>query len=353
MDLEQILLQASKTAPDSVAMRAAYDHWNSIAKPIGGLGVLEDAVIQLAGIQSSEHVCINKRAVAAFCADNGVVAEGVTQTGQETTAIVAGNMAKGMSSVCCMAKTANIDVFPVDVGMLTEVPGVLDRSVARGTNNMAHGPAMTREQVCCAVKSGADIARELVDDGYNLLISGEMGIGNTTTSSAVAAVLLGLSPAEVTGRGAGLSSAGLARKVAAIEQAIEVNKPKPDDVLDVLAKVGGFDLAAMTGLFIGGCAYRVPVLIDGFISAVAALAAARLCPECVPFMMPTHASAEPAFCKVMDALGFDPIIHAEMHLGEGTGAVCMVPMLDMALALYGQGDSFDSIGIDAYEVDLA
>lgn len=348
LDLKQI--NESICGLDEKAAAAAVDHWNSVAKPIGSLGTLEKIIVQIAGLQASEQVDISKRCVIAMCADNGVVAQGVSQSGPEVTTLIAGNMHKGISSVCVMAKTAMIDVIPVDVGMLTPAPGVRDCHITRSTADMTQGPAMTREQALAAIEVGINMVAEVRERGFGLVVSGEMGIGNTTTSSAVASVLLGREVEEMTGVGAGLSSAGLARKVDAIKRAIEVNRPDADDALDVLAKLGGYDTAGMAGLFIGGALYGIPVLVDGFISAVAALIAKRLCPKCACAIVATHVSGEPAARSVLDALGVEPVISAGMRLGEGCGAVCLVPMLDMALALY-NGTSFDSIGLEAYEVN--
>ena len=195
---------------------------------------------------------------------------------------------------------------------------------------------------------GADLVRECRDRGADIIATGEMGIGNTTTSSAVASVLLGLPPVEVTGRGAGLSDAGLARKIAAIERAISVNRPDPADPVDVLSKVGGLDLAGLCGVFLGGAKYRLPILVDGFISAVAALCAVRLWPEAGWAMLASHVSAEPAGRLVLDELGLKPLITAELRLGEGSGAVAALPLLDMALAVYHSGHTFDKMGMEAY-----
>ena len=350
MDLAEALAKVGSL--DERAMRNAQEQWNSVAKPIGSLGVLEELVIRIAGITGNPQIDISKRGVVAFCADNGVVAEGVTQTGQEITRLVARTMAQHSSSVCLMGSYAGIDVIPIDIGMAEGIPEVRDMSIARGTNNIATGPAMTRAQAVLALETGIALAGELKDAGYGLLLTGEMGIGNTTTSSAVASVLLGEPPQTMTGRGAGLSDEGLARKLDVIERAIALNQPNPDDALDVLAKLGGFDIAGMAGLFIGGALHRVPVLVDGFISAVAALVAQRICPECAPFMIASHASAEPAFGCVMQAAKLKPLIFAEMRLGEGTGAVCLVPLLDMALAVYGQASSFEQLGMEAYDASL-
>ena len=221
MDFDAINAQIDPL--DQAAMKRAVDHWNVTFKPIGGLGVLEDIIVQIAGITGDERVCLDKRIGIPMCADNGVVEEGVTQTDQAMTAIVTANMGKGLSSVCVMGRIANMDVRPVDVGIAGDEPleGVLDRKIMRGTNNMARGPACTREQVEQAIQVGIDMVGQVKAEGYKIVVSGEMGIGNTTTCSAVASVLLGMDPETVTGRGAGLSSAGLERKVNAIKQAID------------------------------------------------------------------------------------------------------------------------------------
>lgn len=336
--------------PDGAAMRAAQARWNAIAKPVGSLGLLEDALVRIAGITGSARISLDRRAVVVFCADNGVVEEGVTQTGQEVTALVAGNMARGETSVCCMARAARADVFPVDMGMRTPAPGVRELRVAPGTGSIARGPAMTRAQAEQALEAGIGLAGELRAQGYDILATGEMGIGNTTTASAMAAVLCGMKAEQATGRGAGLSDAGLSRKVAAIRRAIEINRPDASDALDVLHKLGGFDIAGMAGLFIGGALHRVPVLIDGSISAVAALTAARLCPRCTAAMLATHASAEPAAALLLSALGLEAPIHAHLRLGEGTGAMCALPLFDLALSVYDGMVSFTAIGMEPYEV---
>ena len=336
--------------PDLSAAAKAKAQWLDRAIPIGSLGLLEQAVIRIAGMTGTCDVQIKKRAVIVMCADNGVVAEGVTQCGSEITAIVAGNIARGNSSVCRMAKVAHAEVFPVDIGMIhpVNISGLLDRRIAAGTGNIAVGPAMTQGQAIQAIEVGIDLVRHLKEQGYSMLATGEMGIGNTTTSSAVASVLLGRPPREVTGRGAGLSDAGLERKIKVIEQAVLCNRADPGNTLDVLQKLGGFDIAGMAGVFIGGAVYRIPVLIDGFISAVSALIAKSLCPSCAPYMMASHVSAEPAGSMALDALGLKPVITAGMRLGEGTGAVCAWPLLDMALAIYNDMSSFSEIGIEAY-----
>jgi nicotinate-nucleotide--dimethylbenzimidazole phosphoribosyltransferase len=350
MNLQELL--QTITPPDEGAMQAARDHWNGIAKPIGSLGLLEDAVVQIAGLSGSPRVSLGKRAVLVMCADNGVVAEGVTQTGQEVTALVAGNMVKHDSSVCRMAEVAGADVFPIDMGMIAPAAGVRDCHIRRGTGNFVRERAMTREEAAQAVLTGIRLVGELKDEGYGVVATGEMGIGNTTTSSAMMAAFLGLEPGSVTGRGAGLSDEGLKRKIRAIETALKLHRPDPADALDVLSKVGGLDIAGICGTFLGGAIYRIPVLVDGFISAVGALAAQRLAPLSRHAMLAAHVSAEPAAARLLEVLGLKPMITAGLRLGEGTGAVAALPLLDMALAVYDGMVTFDNIGMEAYEVNL-
>jgi nicotinate-nucleotide--dimethylbenzimidazole phosphoribosyltransferase len=328
------------------AMRAAKTRWDTIAKPVGSLGQLEELTIRIAGIQGGEPN-LDKRAVLVLCADNGVCQQGVASTPAEITAVMAGFIAQKRSSVCVMARCANADVIPVDMGMFRTVAekNLLDRRVASGTADMTSGPAMTRKQAEQAIEAGIELVRSCKEQGYRILATGEMGIGNTTTSSAIASVLLSRDPFEMTGRGAGLDDEGLERKISAIRRAIEVNQPDPEDALDVLAKLGGFDIAGLCGVFLGGALYGVPVLIDGFISATAALVAARLCPNANAYMLPSHASAEPAAKYVLDELRVLPILQANMRLGEGTGAVAVLPLLDMALAVYRELMTFADIGM--------
>ena len=336
---------------DKKAMELAAWRWNTIAHPLGSLGLLEQGIIRIAGITGSSNMDLSRRAVVVMCADNGVVEEGVTQTGQEVTATVTENMAAGKASVCAMARVAGADVVPVDIGVARPVTGqaIRQRAVRRGTDNMTRGPAMTRQQAEQAVLTGIEIVGELKQEGYTLRATGEMGIGNTTTSSAVTSVLLGVSPFRVTGRGAGLSSEGLQRKIRAIERAILVNEPDPDDALDVLAKVGGLDLCGLAGVFLGGGVHRVPVLVDGFISSAAALAAFRLCPAVREYMLASHASDEPASRMILKELELRPFLYAGMRLGEGTGAVAAMPLLDMGAAVYRDMCTFDAAAIEAYQ----
>ena len=339
------------TPPDEVARAEARRRWNDCAKPLGSLGLLETALEDIAALTGSADIRLDRRAVLVLCADNGVVAQGVTQSPSSVTGLVAKQLAARRTSVCRMAQAARCQVVPVDVGILDfqEMPGVLSRRIGNGTGDISQGPAMTRRQAEQALHTGMELVREQQALGVDLLATGEMGIGNTTTSSAVACVLLGRPAEEMTGRGAGLSDQGLQKKTAAIRRALEVNRPDPSDPLDILQKVGGFDIAAMCGVFLGGALYRVPVLIDGLISAVAALCALRLCPAAGKAMLASHVSAEPAGGLVLEALGKQPLITAGMRLGEGTGAVAAMPLLDLALAVYRESYTFEEGGIETYQ----
>ena len=332
---------------DAEQIAKAKAHWDAVAKPLHGLGLLEETVARMAGVAPLRRSY--RKCVAAFCADNGVVAQGVTQTDSNVTAIVAGNMAAGKASVCCMGRVAGAEVLPVDAGMYTEAPGLRSIKVRRGTRDLSQEPAMSREECLTVLLAGLELAGELAGKGFTLLAAGEMGIGNTTTTSAVAAVLLGRPAGEMTGKGAGLSDAGLERKIAVIDAAIALHRPDPADPVDVIAKVGGFDIAAMTGFYLGCALNRTPAVMDGFISTVAALAAVRLCPAAGDALIASHLSAEPGAGYVMEALGQTPLLRLGMALGEGTGAVSAMPLIDMALGVYFEMPSFDGIGIDAYQ----
>ena len=320
---------------DETSMEQAKEHWIKIAKPLFSLGKLEDAVIQMAGIKETPDYELKKKALVIMCADNGIVEEGVTQTGQEVTAVVADNFTKSNTSVCAMSKVAGVDLFPVDIGMAVDVPSVTvkEEKVAYGTRNFSKEPAMTREEALQAILTGVHLVKEKKEAGYQILATGEMGIGNTTTSSAVASVLLNRDPAVMTGKGAGLDSAGLRRKICAIKTAIAKNEPNADDPVDVLSKVGGFDLAGLVGIYLGGAYYHVPVIMDGFISAVAALAAVQMCNKVREYIIVSHVSKEPGMHILLKALGREASMTCDMCLGEGSGAVAVIPLLEMGQEL--------------------
>lgn len=342
---EWISLIEPASAPASMA---AQKRWDSIAKPLHSLGRLEDAVVKLAGIYGTADIRIEKKGLVIMCADNGVVAEGVTQTGQEVTAIVAENFLDCNSSAAIMCEKAGVDLFPVDIGMArdTRVP---DHKIAYGTKNLAEEPAMTRQEAVRGILTGIHIVEEKKKEGYEILATGEMGIGNTTTSSAVAAVLLGEPADRMTGRGAGLSGEGLKRKKEVIARAIALHRPDREDAVDVLSKVGGFDLAGLAGVFLGGAIFHVPVVIDGFISAAAALIAVRLCVAARDYMLASHTSKEPGMGMILKALGLEACLDCGMCLGEGTGAVAFLPVLDLAAEVYRRMSTFSENQIEEYK----
>ena len=347
MNLEKTIKMI--TEPSGAAEEKAARRWNSIAKPLYSLGVLEEILNQIAGITGTADINIKNRALVTFCADNGVVEEGVTQTGQNVTAIVGENFLDGCTSACAMCRASGTDIIPVDMGMIVDTRVRTDHKVAYGTKNMAKGPAMSREEAVRALEGGIAMAEEMKAKGYTILAAGEMGIGNTTSSSAVASVLLGVDPEIMTGRGAGLSDEGLKKKQSAIKRAIDINKPDPQDAVDVLAKVGGFDIGGMAGFYLGAAALHIPVVLDGVISCTAALVAASICPTVTKYMIASHVSKEPAAHMILEKLGKQAILHANMFLGEGTGAVALFPVLDMACAVYNDMSTFEDIKVEQYE----
>ena len=327
--------------------RAARQHWDTLAKPLGSLGVLEENVTKIAALSGKRQ--LSRRTLLVFCSDNGVVAQGVSQSDASVTTAVAAALGRGDSTVNFMAKTANCTVLPVDIGMLEPTPpGVQKEKRMPGTHDITLGPAMPRETCIQAIETGFRLAEKQIKTGADILLLGEMGIGNTTTSAAVASVLLHQSPGILTGRGAGLSNDGLQRKIRAIDRAIQINRPNPEDPIDVLRKIGGLDLAALCGVCLCGANYQVPVLLDGVITNTAALCAVRLCPAVQGALIASHVSQEPAAKLLLDALRLQPCISAGLHLGEGSGAVLALPLLDQALAVYNSGHTFDALGIDAY-----
>lgn len=338
------------TPPDEAAGAAARRQWDNLAKPLGGLGLLETAVERMAALTGDPAVEIRDPVLAVFCGDHGVTARGVSQTDSSVTAAVARSLGAGTSTVCHMAREAECRVIPVDVGIadFSGAAAVRSRHVRGGTADMTEGPAMERPECIRAVEAGMETAAELARNGSTLCLAGEMGIGNTTAASAVLSVLLDLPPEEAAGRGAGLSDAGLRRKIAAIRTAVERNRPNRRDPLDVLAKVGGLELAALCGFVLGGARYRVPVVLDGFVTGVSALCAVRMCPAARKAVFPSHVSGEAAAGKVLDALELSAPIASEIRLGEGTGAVLLLPLLRMALAVYHSGHTFDTLGIAPY-----
>lgn len=338
------------TPSDVKAAQAARERWNSVAKPLGSLGLLESAVEKIAAVQGTAEVRITNRRAVVMCADNGVVCEGVTQSDSSVTALCAEAIADGTSNINVLADIYGAKVTAVDIGIDRDVEckKLINRKIEYGTKNIAIGAAMTVEQAEKAIAVGMDIVRDMKHEGADIIVTGEMGIGNTTTSAALASVLLDLPPRSVTGRGAGLDSAGLERKIAAVERAIAVNRPDIDKPIELLAKLGGFDIAGMTGLFLGGAYYHIPVVIDGVISAVSALIACEINPLAREYMLASHVSGEPSGKMLLEKIGVKPLITAEMRLGEGTGGIMLLPLLDGALAVYNSAHRFDDMGMERY-----
>ena len=357
---------------DRTAMELAKKRWNSVAKPIGSLGILEEDIIKIAGIRgNASGMKLDRSALAVMCADHGVVAEGVSQTGKDVTRIVAENFTKGETSTSKMCRISGTDLYPVDMGMDCEPTGqkepdmhrILDRKVARGSGNIAREPAMSRTGCLQALLSGIDLAFRLKEMGYEILAAGEMGIGNTTPAAAMSAVLTGLPPEEATGRGAGLSDAGLEKKKKAVEMAVSRFYEKYPEyrhgtkeqyesgelsAVTVLAELGGFDLAGMTGLFLGGAAAKIPVLMDGFLSTVSGLLAVLIRKEAKDYMLASHISTEPAGAAILQMLDLPAPLHMGMHLGEGSGAVAMIPLLRMGAKVYEEMSTFSDISVEQY-----
>ena len=330
---------------DRGAMTAAEEYQARLAKPPGSLGRLEELSIQLAGITGRVHNALNKKQLLVFAADNGVVAEGVSSAPQSVTKQQTINLTRGKTGAAVLAKHFGCGLTVCDVGVNADIyeSAVLNRKIAYGTQNICTGPAMTREQTLQAILTGAEIARTVDADVIGV---GEMGIGNTTTSSAVLAVLLGADVEAVTGRGGGITEETFRKKKAVIRTAIEVNRPDRDDVVGVLSKVGGFDLAAMCGAFLGAAAARRPAVIDGLISAAAALCAVRLCPNVRGYLVPSHASFEIGYRLAMEAMDLRPLFDLGMRLGEGSGCPLAFQVLDAACAVINDMATFDEAGIN-------
>lgn len=330
---------------DNIAMDKARQRQAELAKPPGSLGRLEDLSVQLAGITGSVHNKMERKHLLVFAADNGVVEEGVASAPQSVTLMQTINLTRHKTGASTLCRHFGCGITVCDVGVNADIreKAVLNRKIAYGTANIVKGPAMTRQQAIQAVQTGLDLAMATEADVLGI---GEMGIGNTTTSSAVLSVLLEAPVEDVTGRGGGITNDSFRKKKEVIRTAIEINQPDKNDVLDVLSKVGGFDIAAMCGAFIGAAASRRPVVIDGFISAVAALCACRMCPEVRGYLIPSHASYEIGYKLAMDAMELQPLFLLGMRLGEGSGCPLAFEILSAACAVINDMATFDQAGID-------
>jgi len=340
-------LRDAIVTPPIDGVESARRHLDSLTKPPGSLGRLEDLAMHLA-LLGNGAPRVEQPVIFTLAADHGVVAEGVSAYPQVVTAQMVENLLRGGAAVNVLARHAGARVVVADfgvVGRLGPTPGLVERRIGPGTLNMSRGPAMTREQAAKAVEAGAALAEEALDAGADLLATGEMGIGNTTSASAITVALTGASPERATGRGAGADDAMLARKVSVVRRALEVNHPDPSDGLDVLAKVGGFEIAGLVGVILSAAARRAPVVLDGFISGAAALVAQALAPDVRHVLLAAHRSAEPGHACALERLGLTPYLDLGLRLGEGTGAALFVHLARAAARIWREMATFESAGV--------
>ncbi len=345
MDIRETVNSISPLYPD--AMAKARERQDMLAKPPGSLGRLEELSVQIAGITGKVSNEINKKTLLVFCADNGVIEEGVASAPQSVTLAQTINLTRKKTGAAVLSDHTGCEIKVFDMGVNADIsdPHVIDRKIRKGTDNISKGPAMTRDEAEKAITTGITEATAAAKDA-DVLGIGEMGIGNTTTSSAVLAVLTGKPVRELTGRGAGITDDSYEKKIRTIETATEINRPDRNDVIDVIAKVGGFDIAAMTGAFLGAAAARCPVVIDGFISAVAALCAARICPTARDYFIPSHASFEIGYRIAMGELDLRPLFDLDMRLGEGSGCPIAMQILEDACAVMNNMATFEEAEIN-------
>jgi nicotinate-nucleotide--dimethylbenzimidazole phosphoribosyltransferase len=346
MKLQDII---TKIGPlDEAAMQAARARQDMLTKPQGSLGRLEELSILAAGITGQALPKMDAKAVIVMAGDHGVVAEGVSAFPQEVTPQMVLNFLGGGAAINVLARHVGARVVVVDIGVagdLPEHPGLLNRRIAPGTGNIARGPAMTRDQAILALETGVAIVEEQMKLGADLLATGDMGIGNTTPSAAIAAALSGMPADEIAGRGTGVDDDGLRRKVDAIGRALQVNDPDPRDGLDVLAKVGGFEIGGLAGVILGAAAHRRPVVVDGFISTAAAMIAVTLAPMTRHYLIAAHTSQERGHHLMMDWLGLKPLLDMRMRLGEGTGAALAMSLVDAACKTLAEMATFGEAGV--------
>jgi len=333
---------------DQEAMAAASAHLDQLTKPPGSLGKLEAIARQLAGIAGQVLPESGRKAVIVMAGDHGVCEEGVSAFPAEVTPQMVLNFLNGGAAVNVLARHAGAEVVCVDIGVnadLQQHPGLVSRKVRKGTGNIARGPAMTLAEAEQAVAAGVELVDELAAQGVRLLATGEMGIGNTTPSAALLCALTGLAPAQAVGRGTGIDETGWLRKIAVVQQALEVNAPDADKLLETLAQVGGLEIAGLVGVILGAARNRCLVVIDGFISSAAALVASRIAPLCVPYMLASHLSQEQGHARLLEAIGLSPMLHMDMRLGEGTGAVLAFSLVEAAGKIMREMATFASAGV--------
>ena len=332
---------------DEQAVENAEKKWNSIAKPLHSLGVFEDIVKNIAGIQGTQNIDIKKRCVLVMCADNGVVCEGVTQTGQEVTAVVTENFAKGATSVCAMARNIGADVVPIDVGVARDVDGVVNKKISYGTKNMLHEKAMTYEQAKEAVQVGIDCVKELSEKGYKIIVTGEMGIGNTSSSSLWMTCFTGIPLDQCVGAGSGLNHQGINHKYEVLKRSLE-QYPGEHSAEEILCRFGGYEMVMAVGAMLKAAELGMVILIDGFIMTNCILAASRLYPEVMSYAIFGHQGDESGHKLLLDYLGARPLLNLGLRLGEGSGSVCAYPIVDSAVKMLNEMDSFAHASITKY-----
>ncbi|MGB9803849.1 nicotinate-nucleotide--dimethylbenzimidazole phosphoribosyltransferase [Desulfofundulus sp.] len=351
MLLENTMAEVGALYPGPMA--EAQKRLDSLIKPPGSLGRLEQLAVQLAGITGNPRPVVGDKVVIIMAGDHGVVAEGVSVAPQEITHQQIPAFLTGVAGIGVLGRLAGARLVVVDVGVAVPVdyPGVLNRKVRPGTGNIACGPAMTREEAVRSVEVGIEVVRSEIDRGATLIALGDMGIGNTTPSSAIAAALGGYTPEEVTGRGTLVNDQVLRRKINVVARALEVNRPDPADALDVLAKVGGLEIGGLAGVILGAAARRVPVIIDGFITTAAAMVAAALQPRVKEFMIASHLSGEKGHRLMLEYLGLTPMLYLNMRLGEGTGAALAMHLVEAACRVINEMASFSEAGLTDLDED--
>lgn len=329
-------------------MKTAKERVDFLLKPVGSLGTLEEIAVQLAGITGEMYPDVSKKAMLVFVGDHGVFEEGVAAAPQEVTGLMAQMVIAGKSGVAALSKQAGADIFVCDVGMMSDLElksKILDKKIRKGTSNMRKGPAMTRDEAILSLEAGIDVAVRAVSNGYNILGTGEVGISNTTASAAIISALSGVDPGELTGAGANLSEDKMITKAQVIRDAIALNKPDKEDAIDVLSKVGGFEIGAMAGAMLAGAAYQVPVLIDGFISTAAAAIAIGINPEVKGYLICSHASAEKGAAFASEFIGAKPFLNMGMRLGEGSGAAIAFNIVEAALYMNREMATYGDVGL--------
>lgn len=333
---------------DEVAMKGARERQNALTKPQGSLGVLEELSVKLAGIQASPMPTVQKKVVVVMAGDHGVSEEGVSAFPSEVTLQMVYNFLRGGAGINVISRFVHAEVLVVDIGVAARLerhPRLLDRKVRTGAANISRGPAMSRGEALKSVETGIEIAAEAVSKGATVIGTGDMGIGNTTASSAILAAFTELPLDWVVGRGTGIDEEKWELKKKIIHQALVVNKPDRSDPIDVLVKVGGFEIGGLAGCILGAAAHRVPVVIDGFISGAAALLAAELEPKVVDYMFASHLSVEPGHKLILERLGLRPIFQLDMRLGEGTGAALGMHILDLSARILSEMATFSEAGV--------